>query len=166
MTNELQTLGTTIWMLAKAQGIKIVTAESCTGGMIASTLTDIPGSSDVFDRGFITYSNSSKWEVLGVPMEHIEKYGAVSAEVAEAMVEGALQVAHAHLAVSVTGIAGPSGGSNEKPVGLTYIGLKQIGKKPAVHRFEFKGNGRAENRQLATKEALELVLKAITKMAG
>src|SRR5581483_12397613 len=99
-------------------GWKIVTAESCTGGLIAGTLTAIAGSSDVYDRGWVTYSNEAKREQLGVPSMVLEARGAVSGEVAEAMAKGALHRSQAHVAVSVTGIAGPGGGSVEKPVGL------------------------------------------------
>src|ERR1700754_4149903 len=103
--------------------LKIATAESCTGGLIAGTLTAIAGSSDVYDRGWVTYSNEAKREQLGVPSMMIEARGAVSGEVAEAMAKGALHRSKAHVAISVTGIAGPGGGSAEKPVGLVYIGL-------------------------------------------
>jgi len=101
--------------------IKIVTAESCTGGMISSMLTDIPGASDVFDRGYVTYSNTAKTDMLGVDAGLIKKHGAVSGEVAEAMARGALARSKADLAIAVTGIAGPTGGSKKKPVGLVYI---------------------------------------------
>ena len=106
-----------------AQGRKIVTAESCTGGLIGGALTQISGSSAVVERGFITYSNNAKTEVLGVMPETLEKYGAVSGEVAEAMAKGALEFSLADTAISVTGIAGPTGGTSAKPVGLVYIGL-------------------------------------------
>jgi PncC family amidohydrolase len=102
---------------------KVVTAESCTGGMIASSITDRGGSSAYFERGFVTYSNEAKKESLGVSKDTLDKYGAVSAEIAEEMADGALKHSHADIAIAVTGIAGPSGGSDEKPVGLVYIGL-------------------------------------------
>jgi len=106
---------------ARAKGLKIAMAESCTGGLIAGLLTEIPGSSDVVERGFVTYSNESKHELLGVPKELIERNGAVSSPVAVAMAEGALRHSGAHLAVAVTGIAGPGGGTDDKPVGLVHF---------------------------------------------
>ncbi len=105
------------------KNIKIVTAESCTGGMLSSVLTDLPGSSQWFDRGFIVYSNEAKVKMLGVSEKILEKFGAVSAECAEAMALGALNNSSSMVAISITGIAGPSGGSTEKPVGLVYFGL-------------------------------------------
>lgn len=115
----------TLLAAARAKGLKIATAESCTGGLIAGLLTEIPGSSDVVERGFVTYSNESKHELLGVPRELIERNGAVSSPVALAMAEGALRHSQAHLALAVTGIAGPGGGTDEKPVGLVYIAFIQ-----------------------------------------
>ena len=106
---------------ARACGETVATAESCTGGLVAATLTAIPGSSDVFERGFVTYSNSAKSEMLGVPVWLIERRGAVSEDVARAMAGGALTHSHASLAVSVTGIAGPDGGTDEKPIGLVHF---------------------------------------------
>ena len=103
--------------------MKLVTAESCTGGMVAAALTDIAGSSQVFERGFVTYSNDSKTELLGVAPWMLQTYGAVSPQIAKAMADGALKNSKGDLAVSVTGIAGPGGGSAEKPVGLVYLAL-------------------------------------------
>ena len=110
---------------ARERGELIATAESCTGGLLAATLTAIPGSSDVFERGFVTYSNASKSEMLGVPVWLIERHGSVSEDVARAMVGGALTHSRATLAVAVTGIAGPSGGTHEKPVGLVHLAAAQ-----------------------------------------
>src|ERR1700739_4440662 len=107
---------------ARARGLKIAAAESCTGGLVASALTEIAGSSGVFDRGFVTYSNAAKAEMLGVDPRLIEAHGAVSPETAEAMAKGALAHARADIVVAVTGIAGPGGGSAQKPVGLVYFG--------------------------------------------
>ena len=107
---------------ARARGLRIATAESCTGGLVAGALTAIAGSSDVFDRGFVTYSNEAKAEMLGVDPRLIETHGAVSPETAEAMAKGALAHARADIVVAVTGIAGPGGGSAQKPVGLVYFG--------------------------------------------
>lgn len=104
-------------------GIRIATAESCTGGMVSAVLTAIGGSSDVFERGFVTYSNEAKQELLGVPGEMITQFGAVSAEVAIAMAQGALAHSSAEVSVAITGVAGPAGGSEEKPVGLVYVSV-------------------------------------------
>lgn len=119
---------------ASGFGLKIATAESCTGGLIAALLTEVPGSSAVVDRGFVTYSNEAKTEMIGVPAELIEAHGAVSREVALAMVEGALAASRADLAVAVTGVAGPGGGSREKPVGQVHFGFARRGDE--VHHLE------------------------------
>jgi len=124
----------------RARGIRLATAESCTGGLIAAALTAIAGSSDVVERGFVTYSNAAKQELLGVPAELIARVGAVSDEVARAMAEGALARSHADIAVSVTGVAGPTGGSAEKPVGLVCFGLAQRGRPVAGERKVFPGD--------------------------
>ena len=121
-------------------GWKIATAESCTGGLIAGTLTAIAGSSDVYDRGWVTYSNEAKREQLGVSSMVLDARGAVSGEVAEAMAKGALHRSQADVAVSVTGIAGPGGGSAEKPVGLVYIGLARKDGWSQVERCLFDGD--------------------------
>jgi nicotinamide-nucleotide amidase len=121
-------------------GWKIATAESCTGGLVAATLTSIGGSSDVFDRGWVTYSNEAKREQLGVPSMMLEAHGAVSGEVAEAMAKGTLHRSMADIAVSVTGIAGPGGGSPEKPVGLVFIGLARKDGWSQVERCQFPGD--------------------------
>src|SRR5262249_45856777 len=126
--------------LYRQRGWMIATAESCTGGLIAATLTEIAGSSDVVDRGFVTYSNEAKSDLLGVPATLIAEHGAVSAEVASAMAAGALNRSRAAIAVAVTGIAGPGGGSPEKPVGLVYIGLARRDQpEPSVERHVFDG---------------------------
>jgi nicotinamide-nucleotide amidase len=138
-------------------GTKLATAESCTGGAIAAALTEIAGSSDVFERGFVTYSNEAKSELLGVPAALIATHGAVSQEVAAAMVEGALAHSRADVAVSVTGIAGPGGATPTKPVGLVYIGYLRRGAAPAVERHVFAGD-RAAVRGASVKRALELLL--------
>lgn len=147
---------------ARRKKLKITTAESCTGGMIAAALTDIPGSSDVLERGFVTYSNESKIEMLGVPQWVIAQHGAVSAQTAKAMAQGALKNARADIAVSVTGIAGPGGGSKEKPVGLVYIALAAKDFVQHEHRI-FSGN-RAAIRQQATRRALELILQKVERI--
>jgi len=138
-------------------GLTIATAESCTGGLIAGTLTEISGSSAVVDRGFVTYSNAAKTAMLGVPAALIERVGAVSQEVALAMVAGALAQSKADLAVAVTGIAGPNGGTAEKPVGLVHFGVMRRGG-PATHeRMVFAGLGRSEVRLATVAHALKLL---------
>nr|WP_309502241.1 CinA family protein [uncultured Roseovarius sp.] len=144
---------------ARAAGLRIATAESCTGGMVAAALTDIPGSSDVVERGFVTYSNTAKIEMLGVSPETLERFGAVSEEVAAEMASGALAHAHAELAVSVTGIAGP-GGSEHKPEGRVCFGLARSGSPVSTETQEFGPLGRAAVRQAACDHALALLLRA------
>ncbi len=142
----------------------IATAESCTGGLVAAALTDIAGSSAVFDRGFVTYSNEAKAEMLGVPEGLIAEHGAVSAPVAAAMATGALNNSKANLAVSVTGIAGPTGGSAEKPVGLVYIAVQREGAAAHVSKclFAEEGHtGRSAIRQATVIRALEMLLQQL-----
>jgi len=134
---------------------KLATAESCTGGLIAAALTHFAGSSDVFERGFVTYSNEAKTELLGVPAPLIERYGAVSEAVARAMAEGVLVFSHADISVSVTGVAGPGGGSTEKPVGLVCFGRAVRNGATACYRQDFKGD-RAAIRAQAVRFALTL----------
>jgi len=141
------------------RGLKLVSAESCTGGMIAAALTTLPGASDVFERGFITYSNEAKTELLGVPAELIEAHGAVSAQVAQAMAAGALNHSRADLAVSVTGIAGPGGGSPEKPVGLVYIGIADKQGAATSFRHQFTGD-RTEVRRQTVEAAFAHLLQS------
>lgn len=144
----------------RAAGLRIATAESCTGGLIAAGLTAFAGSSDVFERGFVTYSNEAKVDLLGVPAELIAAHGAVSAEVARAMAEGALAHSHADIAVSVTGIAGPGGGSADKPVGLVYIGSARRDSTVTTERHLFSGD-RAAIRRKAGAAALGLALTRV-----
>ena len=141
----------------RAAGLRVATAESCTGGLIAATLTAIAGSSDVVDRGFVTYSNEAKTEMLGVPAELIARVGAVSEPVAKTMAEGALARSPAGVAVSVTGIAGPGGGSADKPVGLVWFGLARRGAATTTHSDVFPGD-RAEVRAATVRRALGLLL--------
>jgi len=138
-------------------GLKLATAESCTGGMIAAALTEIAGSSDVFERGFVVYSNEAKTELLGVPAEVVTRHGAVSAEVAAAMAEGAVARSRADAAIAVTGIAGPGGGSVAKPVGLVFIASAMRGVAPAVERHVFPGD-RAAIRSASARRGLEMLL--------
>jgi nicotinamide-nucleotide amidase len=141
----------------RARHLKLATAESCTGGLVAAAITDIAGSSDVFDRGFVTYSNEAKTEMLGVPSDLIAKHGAVSREVAEAMVLGALAHSRADIAISVTGIAGPLGGSSEKPVGLVHFACARRGQLVAAIMQEFPASSREAVRTAARDMALELI---------
>jgi nicotinamide-nucleotide amidase len=159
-TDILETAGRLVGIL-RLTGQKIATAESCTGGLIAGAVTSIPGSSDVFDYGFVTYSNTAKSSAIGVDPNLIEDHGAVSTEVARAMAEGALKTAESDLAVAVTGIAGPGGGTPEKPVGLVYIGLASRNASPRVQRYEFGDIGRAGVRLETVREALLLLEKAV-----
>ena len=141
-------------------GLRIVTAESCTGGLIAACLTEIAGSSDVLERGFVTYSNESKIELLQVSAETLEKHGAVSPHVARAMVEGALAHSHADVAISVTGIAGPGGATPAKPVGLVYLACQRKGREPLIERHQFHGDRRAV-RLASLEAAFELLRQQI-----
>jgi nicotinamide-nucleotide amidase len=143
----------------RSAGLMLATAESCTGGMVAAALTDIAGSSDVVERGFVTYSNAAKTELLGIPAPLIATHGAVSAEVAEAMAQGALAHAPVGLAVSITGIAGPGGATPGKPVGLVYFGIARRGGTCRTERHVFTGN-RASVRREATSRALDLLKEA------
>jgi nicotinamide-nucleotide amidase len=141
----------------RARGLTLATAESCTGGLVAGALTEIAGSSDVVDRGFVTYSNAAKMAMLGVLPETLEANGAVSRQTAEAMAQGALAQSGADLAVAVTGIAGPSGGSAEKPVGLVHFAAAAKDGR-LVHREERFGDlGRAEIRRRSVLVAIEML---------
>lgn len=151
---------TEILATARARGILIATAESCTGGMIAAALTDIAGSSDVFDRGFVTYSNDAKIDMLGVGQETLTAHGAVSEQIAREMATGALTRSNATLAVATTGIAGP-GGSEHKPEGRVCFGLAQAGHPTQTQTIEFGPLGRAAVRAAATEYALGLLLQAL-----
>ena len=140
--------------------LRIATAESCTGGLVAGAITDIPGASQVFDWGVVTYSNEAKTQLLGVPAELLDKHGAVSAEVAASMAEGALARSGADIAVAVTGIAGPDGGSAEKPVGLVHFAAARKGSETLNATHAFADLGRSATRFAATQQALRLLLQA------
>lgn len=141
---------------ARARGLTLVTAESCTGGLIAALLTEIPGASEVVERGFVTYSNAAKTELLDVPAALIAAQGAVSKDVAEKMALGALENSRADIAVAVTGIAGPGGGSAHKPVGLVHVAAAD--KRGVRHReYRFGDIGRGEVRWQTVDAALELL---------
>ena len=141
--------------------VKLVTAESCTGGMIAAAITEVSGSSAVFDRGFITYSNSAKHEILGVSPSLTKGCGAVSSQVAQAMAEGAIDKSDADISIAVTGIAGPTGAVEGKPVGTVFIASKKRQGSVLVERHHFDGN-RALIRQKTLKAAFALVEKQIS----
>lgn len=145
----------------RTRGLRIATAESCTGGLIAAALTAIPGSSDVFERGFVTYSNEAKCEMLGVPAALIERCGAVSAEVARAMAEGALAHSRADVAVAVTGVAGPGGGSDAKPVGLVHIVATRRDGARLHEECRFGDVGRDEVREATVRKALKLLARVV-----
>lgn len=147
---------------ARAKGIRIATAESCTGGMVAAALTDIAGSSDVFDRGFVTYSNDAKVASLRVQAVTLSAFGAVSEQTAAEMAVGALTGANAALSISTTGIAGP-GGSEFKPEGRVCFGLAMQGQPTRTQTIEFGALGRAAVRAAATEFALGLLLAALTE---
>lgn len=146
---------------AQSKNATIATAESCTGGMVAAALTDIPGSSAVVDRGFVTYSNAAKMQMLGVRPETLREFGAVSEETAREMADGALKEAGTRLAISVTGIAGP-GGSEHKPEGRVCFGLAQIGAETRTELVEFGALGRDKVRLASRDHALAMLMQALS----
>ena len=146
--------------LLKKKKLKISVSESCTGGMFSSVLTSVSGSSKVFTMGLVTYSNQSKNRLLKVPKQIIKKHGAVSIQCCFSMVNNLSKISKTNVAVSITGIAGPSGGTKQKPVGLVYIGVKRA-NKVKINRFLFKNKGRSNVQRVAVKKALELVLNTI-----
>ena len=143
--------------LFRARGLKIATAESCTGGLVAAALTDIAGSSDVVDRGFVTYSNEAKEAMLGVPAATLKRYGAVSAQTAAAMADGALKNSLADVSVAITGIAGPGGGTKQKPVGLVHFAAASRDGRSIVKVRRYGKIGRRRVRERSVAEALELL---------
>ena len=145
--------------LLKQKKLTIATAESCTGGLISHSLTNISGSSEYFDRGIISYSNNAKIQLLDVSKEDLINYGAVSKQVAEAMAEGVKIKSKVDIGISTTGIAGPTGGTKEKPVGLVYIGVA-IEDKTIVKKFKFNGN-RLENKDSTCNEALQMLFEIL-----
>ena len=154
---ETQAAAIALLDLCKAKKLMVATAESCTGGLVAGALTDIAGSSAVVDRGFVTYTNEAKQQMLGVPHETLNKFGAVSRETAEAMARGALGHANADLAVAITGIAGPGGGSADKPVGLVHFAAASRNGNLNHRERRFGDIGRAEVRRLSVLEALAML---------
>jgi len=149
-----------IIFLLKKKKIKLAIAESCTGGMLSSAITSVKGASKVFTFGLVTYSNQTKIDILKVPKKTIQKYGAVSMQCCLSMVQNLSKISNGKLYVSITGIAGPKGGSKQKPVGLVYIGIKN-GKKVIVSKNFFKNKGRLSIQKATVKKALHLILKSI-----
>jgi nicotinamide-nucleotide amidase len=165
MTEEtLRRIARRVLDLCRARGLHIATAESCTGGLVAAALTDIAGSSDVVDCGFVTYSNEAKQEMLGVPAITLKRHGAVSRETAAAMAKGALKNSQADLAVSITGIAGPGGGSARKPVGLVFFDAASRDGRHLARRRRFGKIGRTNVRSRSVAEAL-MLLEALAEKA-
>ncbi len=146
---------------ARSKKLTIATAESCTGGLIAAALTEIPGASDVVECGFVVYSNKSKAKLLGVKLTTIVHHGAVSEEVARAMAEGALKHSTAQMAVSCTGVAGPSGGTRDKPVGLVHIAAARMNETTLSEECRFGDLGRSEIRMRSVETALKLLLQLV-----
>lgn len=165
MTNisfEISSLSRRLLSVCTIKSVMIATAESCTGGMIAAALTDVAGSSTAFERGFITYSNDAKREMLGVNQATLDAHGAVSREVAIEMVVGALLRSNAHLAVGVTGVAGPDGGSTAKPVGLVHVAVK-YGDVVEHEKLLFSDQSRAEIRENTVKAALQMCVGIVSE---
>jgi nicotinamide-nucleotide amidase len=162
--SALRAAATSVLQRARSNGLKIATAESCTGGLVAAALTEIAGSSDVVDRGFVTYSNDAKHVMLGVPTTTLQRHGAVSAETAAAMAKGALQHSLADIAVAITGIAGPGGGSKQKPIGLVHFAAASRNGSRVARVKRYGNIGRSQVRKRSVAEALRLLrLLAETK---
>ena len=149
-----------IILLIKRKRMKLSIAESCTGGMLSSAITSVSGSSKVFTMGLITYSNQAKKSILKVPQKIIKKYGAVSVQCCLAMVNNLSKISNSKACVSITGIAGPKGGSKKKPVGLVYIGIR-VGKKVVVNKCNFKNKGRIFIQKQTVKKTLNLLVQLI-----
>jgi len=150
-----------IVLLLKRKKLKIAVAESCTGGMLSSAITVVSGSSKVFTMGLVTYSNQAKTGILKVPQKIIKKYGAVSVQCCLAMVNNLSRISKSKVCVSITGIAGPKGGSKQKPVGLVYIGIR-IRKKVVVNKCNFRNKGRVYIQKQTVKKSLNLLLKLVS----
>ena len=147
--------------LIKRKRMKLAIAESCTGGMLSSAITSVSGSSKIFTMGLVTYSNQAKISILKVPQKIIKKYGAVSVQCCLAMVNELSNISNSKVCVSITGIAGPKGGSKQKPVGLVYIGIR-VGKKVIVNKCNFKNKGRTNIQKQTVKKSLHLLLNLIS----
>jgi nicotinamide-nucleotide amidase len=160
--DDIDELARLVLTLAREAGVMLATVESCTGGLVAGALTAIPGSSDVLDRGFVTYSNEAKTALVGVPKDLLDEHGAVSEPVARAMAEGGLRALGAGAAVAVTGVAGPGGGTSRKPVGLVHFAVAQIGR-PTIHlERRFGDIGREAVRLDSVRAALEMLAEALS----
>ncbi len=151
-------LNTKIISLLKRKKLKLAIAESCTGGLLSNTITSVNGASKVFTMGLVTYSNQAKTKILKIPTKIIKKYGAVSVQCCLAMVNNLSKISKAKVCVSVTGIAGPKGGSKHKPIGLVYIGIR-IGGKVKINKYNFKNNGRIYIQKQTVKKSLKLLIK-------
>ncbi len=157
MSEDRRAAAIAVLDICRARGLKVATAESCTGGLVAGALTEIAGSSDVFDRGFVTYSNDAKQQMLGVPADTINKHGAVSRQTAEAMAHGALGKGGADIVVAITGIAGPGGGSANKPVGLVHFAAASRSGKLAHAEIRYGDIGREQVRRKSVLQALAML---------
>jgi len=146
--------------LLRKKRLKLAIAESCTGGMLSSAITSVSGSSKIFTMGLVTYSNESKTSILKVPKKIIQKHGAVSIQCCLSMINNLSKISKSKVCVSITGIAGPSGGTKQKPIGLVYIGVKN-GKKVIVSKSQFKNKGRSSIQKATVEKSLELLLKTI-----
>lgn len=160
-SKTLLTLSETVLALARTQNLKLVTAESCTGGLVGAVLTQIAGSSDVFERGFVTYSNQAKMQMLGVAGDILSTFGAVSEATARAMAEGALAHSPADVSVAITGVAGPGGGSADKPVGLVHFAAARRGQATLAEEQRFEEISRDAVRIASVEVALKLLLRAM-----
>ena len=156
----MKKLSKKIVLLLKKKKLKLSIAESCTGGLLSSAITSVSGSSKIFTMGLVTYSNKSKNLLIKVPLKTIKKYGAVSVQCCFSMVNNLIRISKSNIGISITGIAGPSGGTKQKPIGLVYIGIKK-GNKVKINRYFFKNKGRLNIQKAAVKKALELILNAI-----
>ena len=157
MSEALAAAATAVRDVCRARGLKVATAESCTGGLVAGALTEIAGSSDVVERGFVTYSNKAKEEMLGVSARALREFGAVSRQTAEEMARGAIAHSHAHLAVAITGIAGPGGGNADKPVGLVHFAAASRAGALVHAEMRYGDIGRAEIRRKSVLQALRML---------
>ena len=164
MSEDLRAAATAVLDACRTRSLKLATAESCTGGLVAGALTEIAGSSDVVERGFVTYSNEAKQEMLGVSSETLRDHGAVSRETAEAMARGAIAHSNAHIAVAITGIAGPGGGSPDKPVGLVHFATASRSGALTACEMRYGEIGRGEVRRKSVLQALAM-LKAMAETA-
>lgn len=159
---EIDELARLVLTLAREAGLMLATVESCTGGLVAGALTAVPGSSDVVDRGFVTYSNAAKTALVGISADLLAEFGAVSEPVARAMAEGGLKAAGVGAAVAVTGVAGPGGGTAEKPVGLVHFAAARTGRPTLHQEMRFGDLGREAVRLASVRVALELLAEALS----